>query len=146
MKKPSTHFITAPAYRFRAIHRFFFVVFAAACLELCGCNHGKKDPDKYRESLIGTWENKARFRENPVVTFHADGNYELTFENRKLVYNGLFRTQGHTISIMDAYCGKAAPASYLFTVKKDILAFTLIEDTQCDRNRFFPQEWQRVTK
>jgi len=48
------------------------------------------------------------------------------------------------ITMLDFYCGTGVPGVYRFAVKGDSLSFECLDDSKCDRNRFFTQKWKKV--
>lgn len=106
------------------------------------CSKNKAIPMQGNK-LIGTWKNFERVKEQPVLIFKENYTYILQFLNGSDQYEGTYELNGDMIHIVDFYCGKVNPGIYRYEIKENKLTFKVVDDSRCDRNRFFPQDWQR---
>jgi hypothetical protein len=119
---------------------FFLLLFE------CGKSSGKSTSTismDQTDLLVGTWLNSDH-PQKPMLTFNKNQTYFLKFLRSDDHYNGNYHTSGDMIHVLDFYCGTVIPGLYRFSIKGNELSFNVVDDSKCDRTKFFSQKWKRV--
>jgi hypothetical protein len=124
------------------------VCFVSAVLAVAmvfpGC--GKKPETKGGISasrLVGTWINM-HHPKLPELVINENGTYFLKFLRDGMQFNGNYQISEDLIHFVDFYCGTAVPGIYRVKMAGDSLVFDPVDDSKCDRARFFSKTWRKA--